>query len=126
MNTLETFAIILASLILLKIVVILIRPHAWFNYVVKPVYGHPIVSGSIFLILLAWTGSKVLELYSIVEIMAMLLPLTLLMAIGFLPFSKSLLGWYEDLAAPKMIRKAWISIVVWVVVALWAFYSVFI
>lgn len=125
MTNLEWFAVILSAIVLLKIFVVLIKPKAWFNYVAKPILGNSVLWGVIFLALFVWTGNQVLERYSIVEVMSMLLPLTFLMMLGALPFSKTLMHWYDEMATENNVRKAWLPILIWAGLAVWAFYALF-
>lgn len=123
MSTIEIFAVIFASLTLLKLIVISINRKAWTNFW-SPIFSHGALMSAIFLVLLAYTGWKVLEVVSIVEVGAIFLPLMFLVGLSMFPYPKIMEHWREE-ASRYGIGKAWFPMVVWAALSGWILYEVF-
>ena len=79
----------------------------------------------VYAILLVIVGYYLLSAISIVEFGAVMLFAILFMGIGFLPYLKTVLKLKEEVIEMG-IGKAWLSVIIWLVLALWILYSILI
>ena len=120
METIAIFALIMATLALVKILIILVKPRAWYN-LVKAVWKAPTIVMLICLILAAMVFYSLLQELSLVQIMAVVLFVALLGGVTAAVYSKevvSLAG--KMLNDRKFMRKAWLPIIIWLILVLWA------
>lgn len=128
MTPIEIFALILAVVAAIKIMVIFIQPKSWLG-LVKAVYKTPtltmivsLVLAAIVLYYLVWV-----EGITIIQIFAVMLFVGLLAAITMSSYFKEVTGVAEKMLRDKSIlKKAWLSIIVWIVLIVWALYTLFI
>ncbi|HJN62521.1 MAG TPA: hypothetical protein QGH92_02960 [Candidatus Parcubacteria bacterium] len=125
MTSIETLAIIFALLTLTKLIVVIIDPKIWMKFVVNPIYKNTLVATVVYAILLVIVGYYLLSAISIVEFGAVMLFAILFMGIGFLPYLKTVLKLKEEVIEMG-IGKAWLSVIIWLVLALWILYSILI
>ena len=112
----ETFAFIIASFSLIKLVVILVNPMSWFRGVVKPIYSNPFVLQLVGLILAGVSLFYLLQEFTIVQIFAVIFFVMSLMLFGVGAYSKDLLAFADKIYKRKgTIRKAWLFIIIWFV-----------
>tara|TARA_Y100000310_G_C20617708_1_gene781539 strand:+ start:902 stop:1285 length:384 start_codon:yes stop_codon:yes gene_type:complete len=127
MTPVEIIALIVAIAIAVKILVILINPGIWMQKVVRPVYGRPILTTTISIILAAVVLNYLLAEITIVQIFAVMGFLALIIAIGALAYSNELLAFAEKMLKDKaIIKKAWISILIWIALTIWVLYTLLI
>lgn len=120
METITIFALIIALLALVKILVILIKPKVW-TEVVKSVWRAPGFMMVVCLILAAVVLYYLIQDISIVQIMAVFLFVALLGGMTVAVYSKevvSLAG--KMLNDRKFMKKAWLPVIIWLVLILWA------
>ena len=127
MTPIEYMATIVAIAVVVKLLVILIKPSAWMKMVVKPVYSNPI-----FLIIagLVLAGGSLWYLLdsgiTIVQIFAVLFFLSMTAMITAATYSKEILSVAgKMLKDKKFLRMAWLSIIIWFVLALWTLKELF-
>ena len=62
----------------------------------------------------------------IIDIAAVMAFTALVMGLGMLPYAKALLKTAEEMSATrsKLLRNAWLPLVIWAVIALWVLSSV--
>ena len=122
MTALETMATIFAVAILVKLAVVVIDVRSWYR-IVGPIYKHQNSALIIYLITAAITGYYIFTNLDIIDIAAIMLFTSLLMGIGFVPYSKTLLK-LKDEVIRAGISKSWPSIVIWVGLAVATLYAV--
>ncbi len=123
MTTIEIMALIVASLVGIKLLVILINPKSWM-VVIRTVYAKPTLTILIALALGAVTLNNLLKELTIVQIFGAILFLMFLMVIGFAVYSKETVTWAERFLEDKsVVKKAWLAIVIWVALVIWVFYA---
>ena len=119
METIAVFALIISLLALIKILVILVKPRAWYN-LVKKVWSAPNIVMIICLILAAIVFYYLIQELSIVQIMAAVLFIALLYAMTFAIYSKEVVVLARKMLNDrKFMRKAWLPIIIWVILVLW-------
>ncbi|MFA5174501.1 MAG: hypothetical protein WC438_04950 [Candidatus Pacearchaeota archaeon] len=127
MTPIEIMALILAIVSSLKLIVILIKPKAWYDDIVKPIWSKPMLTGLISLILAGITLYYLLQTMTIINIFAVMLFVVFLMAVGFSFYQKEVLDLATKMLKNKaMLKKAWFYILIWIVLVLWVFYALFI
>lgn len=120
LGTIEILALIIAVVAAIKILVILVKPRAWLG-VVKAVYKSPMITMIISVILAA------VVLYylnnsgiSIVQIFAVMLFIALLGAVGVSAYYKEVSGVISNMLKDrKILKKAWLSILIWILLIIW-------
>jgi len=120
MTPIELFAWIAIVLALVKIIVVVINPKAWMNFA-KTLWERPVVMMVVSLVLGIIVLTYLLETISIVQIFAVTLFVMLLSAVSLASYSKEFMKLADKLAKDKkFLRKAWVPIVVWAGLAIWA------
>ena len=110
-STVELFALILALIVAVKLIVVLINPVAWFNFA-KKIWKAPtlmmvvsLVFSSVVLYYLLQSG------FTIVDIFAVMLFFALLAAVGVAVYSKELMEFAGKLTKDKKpVKKSWLYI----------------
>lgn len=125
MAAIETLAVILALVILIKFVVILINPKSWVKLVHVMLKSKAVVS-IIYLILAVIIGYYLLQSLTIVQIGAVMLFTAFLYGLAFIPFMDGILPIRKVLQKGKIWSKAWLAIAIWAIIAIWILYAVFV
>ena len=126
MAALDIIATIFALLIVVKIVVVLVKPQLWMKKVAEPLLGNPPLATAVYGILAIVVGYYVFTNLDIIDIAAVMAFTALVTGLGMLPYAQTLLKVAEEMSATrsKLLRNAWLPIVIWVVIALWVLTSV--
>jgi len=127
LGTIEIFALIIAVVAAIKILVILIKPSAWMK-IVKTVYSVPVLTMVISLILagvvlyyLVWVSGM-----TIVDIFAVMLLIALLGAVSMAAYSKDVIAFATKMLKDRTaIKKAWLAILIWIILIIWVLYVLF-
>ena len=126
MTPVKVLALIVASLVAIKLVIIFIQPKSWLP-VVKTCYGKPIITIPIALIAAGVILMYLLAELTIIQIFAVMAFMMALMAAGVASYGKEIVELSEKLLQDKVaLRKAWVSIVAWLVLTVWGFYEIFV
>ena len=126
MTPIEIIALVLIAVSSIKILVILVKPNAWLNSVVKPIWKNPFLMTIVSFILAAVVLYYLLQELTIVQIFATMAFLVLLMAIGFSVAAKETLAFAEKMYKIKgMIKKFWFYIFLWIALMAWVLYALF-
>ena len=116
----QWMALILIVVSLIKILVILIKPKAWYSNVVKPIWKSPAITMVVSLILAAVVLYYLIQEITIVQILASMLFFALLMAVGFSIYQKEVLGIADKMFKSKdLVKKSWLYIILWLIVIGW-------
>jgi len=111
LDIIQWFALILAAVALIKIIVILIKPISWIK-VVDTVYAIPMLTAFISLVLSAVVLFYLIEAgFGIVGVSVY--------AKEFLPLARKML---KD---RTFVKKSWLYIIIWIVLIIWVFYEIF-
>ena len=122
----EWIALIFAALGLIKMIVILVNKKSWWP-IAKGVYGNPGVTSVVVLVLAAIVFWFLIQELTIVQIIAAAAFTSLLIAMGFMSYSKELLPVIE-----KIFKKGfsggwmWAQIIIWVILLVWVLYVLFV
>lgn len=125
MSIIELLAVVFAVIVLAKIITISIKPRAWMDYVAEPIYKNAKTSIVVFLILALFSGYYLLQVVSVIEIGAVMLFTVFLTGIAFLPYSKMILKMGEEMLE-RGVKKDWPAMIIWIILAAWILYAVFI
>ena len=120
--------LLLAILVVIKFLVLAIKPKAWLN-LVKSLYGNPLITGLVEVILAAVLFYYLLMQITIVQIMAAVALGALLTALSFAIFGKEMLPFASKLIRNKRILwspGAWVVWLIWLVLIGWALYVLFV
>ncbi len=124
-TAIETLAFIIIALTIIKVLVIFKNPRIWFKEVVKPMYSSCWME-IIGLVLAAGSLYYLLQVMSIVQIFAVMFFLSAIMLAGIAPYSKDILAFAEKVYKRKgILKRAWLSTTIWVILLLWALYELF-
>ena len=126
MSAIEIIAIIFALFILLKISIVLINPHGWFK-VSDSIFRNTILVTIVYLIIAVIVGYYIFHSFSITQVAAVMLFSSILIGLGLLPFSETLLTIRDEMRGSKsdILRKTWLTLLIWTAIALWTLYEVF-
>jgi hypothetical protein len=127
MTPIEYMAAIVAIAVIVKLLVILIKPTTWMNLVVKPVYSSPIVLMIVGLVLAAGSLWYLLEELTIIQIFAVMFFLSMVAMITSAVYSSEILAVVKKiLRDKKFLKLAWLSIIIWFALAIWVLKELFI
>ena len=122
-STIEWFALVLAVVILIKLVVISVNAKSWMGFS-KSLFTKPWLTTSVSLVLALVVLYYLLVEITIVQIFAVMLFLSLTMAAGLAHFAKDLHKTIDKNIKGK-IKDSWLSIIIWFLLSLWVLVSVF-
>ncbi len=126
-TSVEILALIFLIVASIKTVVILIKPSAWLNGVVKKVWAKPRLMMIISLILSVVVLYYLIQSVTIVEIFAVILFLSLLAAVGISVYYKEMISLAQKLMKDRtIIKKSWLYIIIWIALIIWGFYALFV
>ena len=121
----EWFVLAFAVLALVKLLVVSFNARAWLK-IVRPLYKSLIVLFIVELILAAILFYYLNQQLTIIQIFGGLTLGALLTGMTFAVYGKETLSWAQKLLNTKsLLRKAWIPILIWLALAIWALVSLF-
>lgn len=127
MIPIEIIALILIIVVAVKLIVILTNPKKWI-VVVDAIWKN---SGLTTIVCLVGAGIVLYYLVGagigIVQILAVMLLLSLLMGLSIAAYSKDLIGLGKKMLKDRaIVKKAWLAIIIWIVLILWGLKELFI
>ena len=125
-GALQITVLILAVVVVIKFLVLAIKPKSWFN-LAKSIYGNPLIAGLVEVILGAVLLYYLLMQLTIVQIMAAVALGALLTALSFTIFGKDLIPWMAKIIKDKKLLwspRAWFVWLIWLVLIGWAVYII--
>jgi hypothetical protein len=125
-SAIEIIAIIFALFILLKISIVLINPRGWFK-VSDAILRNTIVTTIVYLFLAVIVGYYIFRSFSITQVAAVMLFSSILIGLGMLPFSETLLTISDEMLRSRsdILRKTWLTLLIWIAIAIWTLYEAF-
>ncbi len=124
LSSIEVMALIVVVLAVLKLIIIISSPKAWYN-VTKTIYGSKILTPIVALVLAVIVLKYLLIELTIVQIFAVMLFFMLLAAIAVSPYSKEMLALSSKLLKDRrIIMKAWLALIAWAVLIIWVLYYI--
>lgn len=124
MSSLEILATIFAVIVLVKLIFLSLSPRLWMR-TVGAMLNYPVATTLIYLVLAGIVGYYVLSNIAIIQIAAVMLFTSLLGGIGLAPYSRVMLRLGEEILN-EGVSKAWLSMLIWILVATWVLYTVFV
>ena len=116
----EWMALVFILVVAVKLIVILVNPRTWYDSVVKKVWKSPGLCMIVSLVLAALTLYYLLQEITIVQILAVMLFLALLMAVGMSVYQKEILALADKMLKDKtIIKKSWLYIIIWIALVVW-------
>jgi len=120
MTPIEIIASIIIIFSAIKIVVILVKPGAWMNFV-KKIWSNPMITSVVSFILaaivlyyLVW-----IEGITIVQIFAVTAFIVLLMAVGIGMYANEVISMGTKMLKKGIMKKAWFYTLIWVALMIW-------
>jgi len=124
MTPVEILALLFVLLILVKLIVIAVKPEAWMNLSNKLFDGT--LTTVVALFLLVVVGFLLLQELTIVQLFASMAFFALLVLIGVVPFREEVSAFAHKLyKGENLLKRTMISVVIWVALSLWVLYSLF-
>lgn len=125
LTIIQIFALIVIALAAIKIIVILIKPKAWLE-LVKVIYAKPKLTMVISLILAIITLRYLIKEITITQIFASMIFIMLIGALTISIYFKEMSPLFEKMLKDrKILKKAWLPIIVWIVLLIWAIVEIF-
>ena len=125
MEIVGIFALIVLIAIAIKILVVLISPKSWLNLVGK-IWKLPILTMIVSLILAGIVLYYLLQEISIVQIFGVLLFIALISAATMAVYIKEVLPFVQKMLKDRsFLRKAWLPILIWIILIIWALKELF-
>jgi hypothetical protein len=124
MTPIEIFALLFSAAVLIKILILIVNPGRWFK-LVKKVYSYPLLIELGCIVLAGIVLHYLLQSLTFIQIGAVMLFTGLLGGITASSYSKEILSLAKKIMSKKKIKKAWLSIIIWVVLAGWILWILF-
>lgn len=124
-TALEIISLIFVILGLIKLLFVVINKKIWLNNIVKPFYKNSGISSLILAILAIIIFYFLIQELNIVQIFAVIAFSSLLIALGFLRFSKDMSKIIEKAYNKRLDLGSLLYIALWLALLLWALYSIF-
>jgi len=126
LETIEIFALIIAVLVLVKILVILIKPKAWMNFA-ESLWKMPMLVMIVGLILAGVVLYYLMQSgIGLVQIFGVMLFVVLLSAVTMAVYAKDFISMAKKLVKDRQfMSKGWLPILIWVVLAVWVLIEIF-
>ena len=125
MTPVEIIAVILAITILVKVIVILTYPKKRVEFAVGLVRHHRSALQLMYAVIALVTGYFILQSFSVVDVMAVVCFSVALMGITLIEYEKSLVMMIKESQSPDLLRRNWLSLIIWIALAVWTLYTVF-
>ena len=126
MTPIEIIALTFIVFGLIKLVVIWNNPVNW-KPVVKGVYGKPVVTMAVALVLGAVILRYLLEELTIVQIFASMTFMMALIMLQFAALGRELTEWCEQFFNDRaMLKRIWFYLIVWLILMGWVLYEIFV
>lgn len=125
MTPIEIIALIFIIVAAIKILVILVKPKAWLDMVVKKVWVSPFITGLICLVLAAIVLYYLIQELTIIQIFAVMGFVGLLAGVGIAAYAKEIVGLAGKLMNKGIVKRAWLQIIIWVILIIWGLYTLF-
>ncbi len=123
MTPIEILATIFAVFVIVKLVVVSVKPGLWMKWA-KVMLKNELLITLIYFVLAVIIGYYIFAELTVVQVAAVTLWVSMLIGIGFVPYSKILLKTSDELLSVG-ISKAWLSMLIWAGLAIWVLYAVF-
>jgi len=123
MTPIEILATIFAVFVIVKLVVVSVKPGLWMKWA-KGMLKNELLITLIYFVLAVIIGYYIFAEMTVVQVAAVTLWVSMLIGIGFVPYSKILLKTSDELLSVG-ISKGWLSMLIWAVLAIWVLYVVF-
>jgi len=121
----EWIAVILAVVIIVKVVSLVVNRTFWVNKVAVPIYSHPHVGGPVFLVLALIVFYYLMQVFSIVQIFAVMGFTALIMGSGFVLYGMEFIPAMRKLVKNGFGFWVWLYAIIWVALAVWVLFEVF-
>lgn len=120
MEIIEIFALIVLVAIAIKILVVLISPKSWLIFAGK-IWKLPILTMVVSLVLAGIVFYYLIQEISIVQIFAVMLFIALITAATMAVYVKEFLPFAQKLLKDRnFLKRAWLPILIWIVLLIWA------
>jgi len=124
-TVIDWFALVLALLVIIKLVVISFRPKTWMDKVARPVWSNSSLTKTISLILAIVVLYYLLQTLTIVQIFAVALFFSLISASTMASFSKEILSLGDRMIKGNVLKGNWFLILVWLALSVWVLVQIF-
>ncbi|MEE8077196.1 MAG: hypothetical protein V3T60_16430 [Candidatus Binatia bacterium] len=124
MAPIEILATFFAVFVIVKLVVVTVKPGLWMKWA-KGILKNELLITLIYFVFAVIVGYYIFAELTVVQVAAVTLWVSMLIGIGFIPYSKILLKTSDELLSVG-ISKTWLSMLIWAVLAVWVLYAVFI
>jgi len=124
MAPIEILATFFAVFVIVKLVVVTVKPGLWMKWA-KGILKNELLITLIYFVFAVIVGYYIFAELTVVQVAAVTLWVSMLIGIGFIPYSKILLKTSDELLSVG-ISTTWLSMLIWAVLAVWVLYAVFI
>ncbi|MBU2617177.1 MAG: hypothetical protein KKI07_00665 [Euryarchaeota archaeon] len=126
MTPIEIMALIFAVFVTVKISTVLISPKSWMGGFMKKAWSNPTLTALVSLVLAAVALFYLLKELTIVQIFAVMFFLMLLLMISFASYANDMLALGNNmLKEGEIVKKARLTVIIWSILVIWAFYALF-
>lgn len=121
----EWFVLVFIVIGIIKTFTVIFNPKSWMK-VVRFLYGNGVVLFIVELILAAVLFYSLIQQFTIVQIMAVIVLGALLTGMSFALYNKETISWADKILKVKtLFGRAWIPILIWLALMIWALVELF-
>jgi hypothetical protein len=120
LTTVELLALMFATIIIVKFLVLLVKPKAWMS-MADNIFKDSKLTMWIYVALVAIIGYHIFNNYTIIDVAAIMLFTTVLIGLNYLPYKKHIMSMKKELTG-NIFKKSWLAVIIWSFFALWVLY----
>lgn len=124
-TSIETIALILIVVSLIKILVLLVNPKSWMNFA-KSIWKNPSLTSIVALVLAAIVFYYLIQELTIIQILAVTAFVALLFAVGLAKGGNTLIQIYEkQIKKGNILKDYWLYTLIWLALIVWGLRELF-
>jgi len=125
MTPLEILAVTFAVVVLIKLLVLLIQPKSWIK-ISNSFLKEGSATTFVYLILVLLVGYHIFSYLSVIHVAAVMLFTSLLIGLSVLPYGKVMVPLTREILKDKnLVKKNFLSFIIYGGIALWVLYTMF-
>jgi hypothetical protein len=125
MTPIEIFALVFSVAVLLKIIVIFVDARKWIH-IAESFFKKPSLLTVLYVVAAVVVGYYLFQSLSIIQITAVMLFTMLLVGMSILAYPGPILKMSKEILKKKdVIKRNWLSLLIWAVIALYTLYILF-
>ena len=124
MTPIEIMAFVLAVIVLGKILVLAFNP-TYLKRASRGMFKNSVIIMGFILVIVVMSGYYLLQSLDIVTIAAVMFFTAMLYSLAILPYSKDVSKLADSFLKKDVLKRSWLSFLIWMGISLWVLYNIF-